>query len=100
MENETQETQENQEPQVGQNELSQPEDLEAIKAQLEGEAQARAALEQAAADKDGRIAELEAALEAILDLCAPLSRRTAGDDEAWEAAIRQGRAALARGETG
>lgn len=62
MENETQQNQENQEPQAGQNTAPQPEDLAAIKAQLEEEAQARAALEQAAADKDGRIAELEAAL--------------------------------------
>jgi vacuolar-type H+-ATPase subunit I/STV1 len=62
MENGTEETQENQEPQIAQNEFSQPEDLEAIKAQLQEEAQARAALETAAAEKDTRIAELEAAL--------------------------------------
>jgi len=66
MENETQETQENQEPQVGQNTASQPEDLEAIKAHLEDEAQAKVALEQAAAEKDARIAALEAALSEVL----------------------------------
>jgi len=36
-----------------------------------------------------------AALEGIADLAAPLSRLTGGDDEAWECAVRQVRAAIA-----
>ena len=44
------------------NEQITPEELEAIKAQLAEEQQAKAALEEAAAGKDSRIAELEGAL--------------------------------------
>jgi hypothetical protein len=44
------------------NEASTPEDLEAIKAQLEEERQAKAAAEASLAEKDTRIAALEAAL--------------------------------------
>jgi len=53
---ETQETPENP------NEVSTPEDLEAIKAQLEEERQAKAAAEASLAEKDQRIAELETSL--------------------------------------
>jgi chromosome segregation ATPase len=56
MENEeTRETQES-------NEVSTPEDLEAIKAQLEEEKRAKAAAEASLAEKGARIAELEASL--------------------------------------
>jgi len=42
-----------------------PEDLEAIKAQLEEEKQAKAAAEAALAEKDARIAELESSLSEV-----------------------------------
>ena len=57
MENE--ETRETQESNDG---VSTPEDLEAIKAQLEEEKRAKAAAEASLAEKDTRIAELEASL--------------------------------------
>jgi len=50
------------ETQETQNTAPAPEDLEAIKAQLEEEKKAKAAAEAALAEKDGRIAELEASL--------------------------------------
>jgi chromosome segregation ATPase len=58
-ENEKEETQEIQETQ---NTAPEPEDLEAIKAQLEEERQAKAAAEAALAEKDNRITELESSL--------------------------------------
>ena len=63
MENEeTKETQETPETPENPNEVSFPEDLEAIKAQLEEEKKAKAAAEAGLAEKDTRIAELEASL--------------------------------------
>jgi len=66
MENETEKTQETQEnpgeTPENPNEVSTPEDLEAIKAQLEEEKKAKAAAEAALAEKDTRIAALEASL--------------------------------------
>jgi len=59
MENGTPETQETQ------NTAPEPEDLEAIKAQLEEEKEAKAAAEAALAEKDARIAELQAEGEAL-----------------------------------
>ena len=53
---------ENQEPQETQNNAPEPEDLEDIKAQLEQESQARADVEATAAERDTRIATLEAEL--------------------------------------
>ena len=47
------------------NEVSTPEELEAIKAQLEEEKKAKAAAEAALAEKDARIAELQAEGEAL-----------------------------------
>jgi len=58
----SEETEETQEPQESPDGVSTPEDLEAIKAQLEEEKEAKAAAEAALADKDVRIAELEASL--------------------------------------
>jgi chromosome segregation ATPase len=51
---------ENQENQVPENNISAPDELAAIKAQLAEEKTARAAVEEAVATKDTRIAELEA----------------------------------------
>ena len=62
MENETPETQETQETQ---NTALTPEDLEAIKAQLEEEKQAKAAAEAALAEKDARIAAMESSLSEV-----------------------------------
>jgi len=59
MENGTPETQETQ------NNAPEPEDLEAIKAQLEEEKEAKAAAEAALAEKDTHIAELQAEGEAL-----------------------------------
>ncbi len=59
---ETQETPETQETQETQNSAPAPEDLEAIRAQLGEEQEARATAEAALAEKDSRIAELEASL--------------------------------------
>jgi len=56
MENENEETKETQ------NTAPAPEDLEAIKAELEEEKKAKAAAEAALTEKDARIAELQAAL--------------------------------------
>jgi len=56
------EIKETQELQETSNEVSTPEDLEAIKAQLEEEKKAKAAAEAALAEKDARIAELEISL--------------------------------------
>jgi len=56
LENGTEETQENQ------NSAPPPEDLEAIRAQLQEEQEARAAAEAALAERDNRIAELQAQL--------------------------------------
>jgi len=61
-EDEKKETKETQEPPENPNEVSTPEDLEAIKAELEEEKKAKAAAEAALAEKDARIAELEASL--------------------------------------
>jgi hypothetical protein len=66
-ENEKEETQEIQETQ---NTAPEPEDLEAIKAQLEEERKAKAAVDAALVDKDNRIAELEAKtaeMQSLLD---------------------------------
>jgi hypothetical protein len=63
MENgEVKESTETQETPGTQNNASVPEDLEAIKTLLEEERKAKAAAEAAAAEKDARIAELEASL--------------------------------------
>jgi len=94
MQNETQERQENQEPQVPQNAASQPEDLEAIKAQLEEEAQAKAALETAAADKDARIAALESALSAAQSESEAALAETARLKDAEAATVGKYREAL------
>jgi len=59
---ETQETPKTPETPENSNEVSTPEDMEAIKAQLEEEKTAKAAAEAALAEKDARIAELEASL--------------------------------------
>jgi len=59
MEDETQETQGNQETQTH---APAPEDLGAIRAELEEEREARAAAQASLAEKDDRIAELEASL--------------------------------------
>ena len=75
----TQETPENP------NEVSTPEDLEAIKSQLEEERKAKAAAEALLTEKDGRIAELEASLSqeqserelALADLAATREANTA-----------------------
>ena len=56
------EIEETQELQGTTNEVSTPEDSEAITAQLEEEKKAKAAAEAALAEKDARIAELEASL--------------------------------------
>jgi multidrug resistance efflux pump len=63
MENgETKETHETSETQETGNTAPTPEDLEAIKAQLDEEKKAKAAAEASLADKNARIAELEASL--------------------------------------
>jgi len=59
---ETQETPETPEAPENSNEVSTPEDLEAIKAQLAEEKEAKTAAEASLAEKDARIAELEASL--------------------------------------
>jgi len=59
---ETKETPETPETPESPNEVSTPEDLEAIKAELEEERKAKAAAEASLAEKDTRIAELEASL--------------------------------------
>ena len=62
MPEENEETKEPQETPENPNEASTPEDLEAIKAELEEEKKAKAAAEASLAEKDTRIAELEASL--------------------------------------
>jgi ATP/maltotriose-dependent transcriptional regulator MalT len=69
MPEENEETKETQETQENPNEVSTPEDLEAVKAQLEEEKKAKVAADQALSDvsarlaeKDARIAELETSL--------------------------------------
>ena len=59
---ETKEPKETPETPENPNEVSTPEDLEAIKAQLEEEKTAKAAAEASLAEKDTRIAELETSL--------------------------------------
>jgi len=80
MENETEETQETQ------NTQGTPETLEAIKAQLEEEKRAKAAAEAALAEKDARIAELQAEGEALRaersNLQASLSEAKQGSEAA------------------
>jgi len=80
MENGTPETKETQ------NNAPEPEDLEAIKAQLEEEKEAKAAVEAALAEKDARIAELQAEGEALRaersNLQASLSEATQGSEAA------------------
>jgi len=80
MENENEETQETQ------NTAPAPEDLEAIKAQLEEEKRAKAADEAALAEKDARIAELQAEGEALRaersNLQASLSEAKQGSEAA------------------
>jgi len=61
-ENETQETQENQNQAPTAEVVGEALSLDQLKAQLEEERQAKAALEQGAAGKDAHIAELESAL--------------------------------------
>jgi len=56
------ETEETQELKESTNGVSTPEDLEAIKAQLEEEKEAKAAADASLVEKDARIAELEASL--------------------------------------
>lgn len=77
MENETQETQ---------NTAPEPEDLEAIKAQLEEEKEAKAAADAALVEKDARIAELQAEGEALRaersNLQAQLSEAQQGSEAA------------------
>ena len=62
---ETQETQEIPTQSGNENNAPEAEDMEAIKAQLEEERQAKAAAEAALAEKDARIAELEAELSEV-----------------------------------
>jgi len=80
MENETEETQETQ------NTQGTPETLEAIRAQLEEEKRAKAADEAALAEKDQRIAELQAEGEALRaersNLQASLSEAKTGSEAA------------------
>jgi hypothetical protein len=56
---------ENEETKETQNTAPEPEDIEAIKAQLEEEKEAKAAAEASLAEKDARIAELQAEGEAL-----------------------------------
>ena len=65
MPEENEKTKEIQEPPENPNEGSTPEDLEAIKAELEEEKKAKAAAEASLAEKDARIAELEASLSEV-----------------------------------
>ena len=78
MENGTPETQESQ------NNAPEPEDLEAIRAELEEEKKAKAAAEASLAEKDTRIAELQAEGEALRaeqsNLQASLSEATQGSE--------------------
>jgi hypothetical protein len=62
MAEENEKTKETQETPENPNEVSTPEDLEAIKVQLKEEKEAKAAAEAVLAEKDARIAELQAEL--------------------------------------
>ena len=86
---ETQETEETQQTQATQqtNGVSTPEDLEAIKAQLEEETQAKAAAEAALAEKDARIAELEASLSEAQQSAESLRAEGAAISEARDQAV-------------
>jgi hypothetical protein len=86
---ETQETEETQQTQTtqGTNGVSTPEDLEAIKAELEEERQAKAAAEASLADKDARIAELEASLSEAQQSAESLRAEGAAISEARDRAV-------------
>ena len=97
MPEENEETKETQETPENPNEVSTPGDLEAIKAQLEEEKRAKAADEAALAEKDQRIAELQAEGEALRaersNLQASLSEAKQGSEAAAAelASIREAR---------
>jgi len=84
---ETQETKENPGETKGTNEASTPEDLEAIKAQLEEEKKAKAAAEASLADKDTHIAELEASLSEAKTGSEAAAAELASTREAKDAAV-------------
>jgi len=86
---ETQETEETQQTQATQQTdgVSTPEDLEDIKAQLEEEREAKAAAEAALADKDARIAELEASLSEAQQSAESLRAEGAAISEARDQAV-------------
>jgi len=73
---------ENEETKVTENQVSAADELAAIKAQLDEEKTARAAVEEATAGKDTRIAELEASLsEAQLEADTQANQIQASADE-------------------
>jgi septation ring formation regulator EzrA len=84
MENENKESQETQETT---NEVSTPEDLEAIKAQFEGEKKAKAAVEANLAEKDNRIAALETELSEAKQTVESLRAEGVAISEAGEQAV-------------
>ena len=90
---ETQETEETQQTQATQqtNGVSTPEDLEAIKAQLQAEGEAlraeRSNLEAAMAEKDARIAALEASLSEAQQSAESLRAEGAAISEARDQAV-------------
>jgi hypothetical protein len=84
MENENKESQETQETT---NEVSTHDDLEAIKAQLEGEKEAKAAAEAAVAEKDSRIAALETELSEAKQTVESLRAEGVAISEAREQAV-------------
>ncbi|TET17096.1 MAG: hypothetical protein E3J81_02290 [Dehalococcoidia bacterium] len=88
-ENETQETQENLvlERSEGQNEASAADELAAIKAQLEDEQKAKAAIEESLTGKDARIAELETALSEAKQGSEATAVELASTREAKDAAV-------------
>ena len=88
-ENETQETQETLvlERSEGQNQAPTGEDIETVKAQLADEQKAKAALEQAAAEKDARIAALEGQLQAATTKIATFNAELASATEAKDQAV-------------
>ena len=69
------------------NEVSTPEDLEAITAQLEEEKKAKAAAEASLAEKDTRIAELEASLSEAKTGSEASAAELASTKEAKDAAV-------------
>jgi hypothetical protein len=81
MENGTDESQENQ------NTQGTPETTEAIKAQLEEERKARAAVEASLAEKDGRIVELEASLSEAKQAAESLRAEGLATSEARDRAV-------------